>query len=176
MDSNEYNDYIALIDKCAETSENFPIPNSEPRHAAYLIKTLFKKARSAVRIFTGELFEIVYGDKDLREEAREFLRRDENNSIEIAYQKSLDIDNSSLIQTILNDKQKKGSLKIFNANIEKYQGFNNHFVVMDNTAFRFETDHANTKAMANFGDPANARKLVNIFDLIAKNSSPILQT
>lgn len=174
MDNKEYNEYIALIDKCAETSENFIIPNSEPKHAAYLIKTLFKKAQSTVRIFTGELFENVYGDKDLREEAREFLRKDKNNSIKIAYQKSLNIDNSSFIQTILNDEQKKGFIEIWSANIVKFQGINNHFVVMDDIAFRFETDHVNTKAMANFGDPANAKQLVNIFESIVKISSPIL--
>jgi hypothetical protein len=173
MDSNEYNEYIALIDKCAENSENFTIPNSEKRHAAYLIKTLFKKAQSTIRIFTGSLFEGVYGDKSLQEEARKFLRRDANNSVNIVYQESIDIDKSSFIQTIIQDEQKKGAIKIWRAN-EKFQDINNHFVVMDDTAFRFETDHANTKAIANFGDHENAIRLVDIFGRISQNSSPIL--
>jgi hypothetical protein len=45
---------------------------------------------------------------------------------------------------------------------------------MDDAAFRFETDHANTKAIANFGDPENAKRLVKIFDKISVNSTPIL--
>jgi hypothetical protein len=169
----DINEYFELIDKFAKNFEELTIPNSEPIHAAYLIKTFFKNAQSTIRIFTGSLFEGVYGDKNLQEEARNFLRKDENNSIRIAYQESLDINNSTLIQTILNDDQKKGSLKIWNAS-EKYPDFKNHFAVMDDKAFRFEIDHVTTKAIANFGDFANAKKLVGIFDKISENSASIL--
>jgi hypothetical protein len=168
-------EYFKLIDNCAATHENFTIPNSEPEHAIYLLKTLFKNAQSAIRIFTGSLFEHVYGDTGLGEEARNFLRKDENNSIRIAYQESLDMDNSAFIQSILNDDQGKGSITIWNASeSEKYKAVNNHFAVMDDKAFRFEIDHTSTKAIANFGDPVNAKRLVAIFDNISANSSLIL--
>jgi hypothetical protein len=170
----EIDEYFKLIDKYAKSCEDFTIANSAPKHAAYLLKTLFEKAQSTIRIFTGELFDAVYGDKDLLKQAREFLRKDKNNSIRIAYQKSLDIENSSLIQTILSDDQKKGSLKIWDAS-KKFEDFNNHFAVMDDKAFRFETDHTNIKAIANFGDPVNAKRLANIFDTISSHSSPILE-
>jgi hypothetical protein len=171
MDKSEY---FKLIDKCAETQETFTIPNSEPKHAIYLLKTLFKNANFAIRIFTGRLFEGVYGNEDLKEEARNFLRKDANNSVRIAYQEPLDITNCAFIQTILNDEHRKGSLKVWNAN-EKFNDLNNHFAVMDERAFRFETDHTNTKAIANFGDPENAKRLVDFFDKISENSSIVIE-
>lgn len=165
----EINEYYEIIDQCAKNLENFTIPNSEQIHAIYLIKTLFKNAQSNIRIFTGRLFEGVYGNEDLQEEARNFLRKDADNSVRIAYQEPLDIANCAFIQTILNDDRRKGSLKLWNAS-EKFKDINTHFAVMDDKAFRFETDHANTKAIANFGDPDNAKKLVEIFDKISESS------
>ena len=168
---------VIKYDKCAETHENFTIPNSEAKHAAYLLKTLFKNAQSNIRIFTGHLFEDVYGDTALIEEACNFLSKDSNNSVRIAYQEAIDKDviiNSKFIQSIVNDEQKKGHIILWRAN-EKYSDFNNHFAVMDDKAFRFELDHANTKAIANFGDAANAEKLVTIFDRISKNSLLVLE-
>jgi hypothetical protein len=173
MDTSEY---FKLIDKYAETHENFTIPNSEPKHAAYLLKTLFKNAQSTIRIFTGRLFEGVYGDENLIEEARNFLRKDSNNSIIIVYQEPLakdDILESAFIKSILNDNQRQGEIKLWQSP-EKFSTLNNHFTVMDNTAFRFETDHGATKAIANFGDPLNAERLIDIFDKITVNSSLIL--
>jgi hypothetical protein len=170
----EINEYFALINECARTSKDLTIPNSEPKHAAYLIKTLFKNAEANIRIFTGHLFEGVFGDQDLQEEACKFLREDANHSIRIAYQARLDISNSTFIQTILNDKQTKGSLKVWDAS-EKYSNFKNHFAVMDDKAFRFEIDHDSTRAVANFGDQANASRLVAVFDKITKDYSPILE-
>ena len=170
MDTSEY---FELIDKCAETRRNLIIHNGERQHAAYLLKTFFKNAKSNIRIFTGQLFEGVFGDQSLQEEACKFLREDDSHSIQIAYQERADILKSTFIQTILNDQQRKGSIAIWNAS-EKYSDCKNHFAVMDEEAFRFETDHDFTRAVANFGDPAYARKLIDIFDNIAKNSSAIL--
>lgn len=169
----EINEYFALIDECARTSKDLTIPNSEPKHAAYLIKTLFKNADAVIRFFTGNLFEGVFGDQELQEEACKFIRGDANHSIRIAYQGELDISKSTFIQKILKDNQRKGSLNIWDAS-KKYPDYENHFAVMDNKAFRFELDHAKTKAIANFGDFKNAIKLVGIFDRISANSPSIL--
>lgn len=176
MDKKE-EEYRRLIDKCADTGEDFAIPNSAPEHASYLIKTLFKKRGGrTMRIFTGRLDASVFDNQELKEEALDFLKRNSDNEIKIAYQDSSvegkEILGGKFLCDIISDHEINGKIEVWDARIGTSK-ITNHFAVIDNSAFRYELDENKKKAIANFGDSKNAENLVCIFENIIKKSKKV---
>lgn len=163
--------YFAIIDRCAKNSENFPIPNSNTEHAAYVMKTLFHHANSEVCIFTGGLFEGVYGDNDVLTEAINFLKKD-GVTLTIAYQEGIKNDNSFRKSIMSNSdiKDVAKKVKIYDAS-KTINSVKNHFCVADRKAFRYELVHDKHEAIANFGDKENAQILCDVFGKIIIESS-----
>ena len=169
--------YRKLIDMCAANKKNFTIPNSAPQHASYLIKTLFKEPTGeTMRIFTGKLDESVFADQELRVEAINFLKRNKNNIIKIAYQNEAvnvqDLLEGEFLNDIIEDKEIQGQVVVWNASVSS-RSIPNHFAVLDATAFRYELDERTKRAIANFGDSENAENLVGIFDSIIEKSKKV---
>jgi len=176
MDKKE-EEYRKLIDKCAENGADFTIQNSAPEHASYLIKTLFKKPDGQImRIFTGRLHENVFADQELKTEAVNFLKRNSKNEIKIAYQDTHVEDKGILdgefLRNIIGTEEIKGQIEVWDAR-SVFSSITNHFAVIDKAAFRYELDENTKKAVANFGDSANAENLVNIFENVIKKSKKV---
>lgn len=169
--------YFDIVKKCADNKENFPIPNRDAKHAAYIIKLLFKNAESNVNIFTGTLFSGVYGNEDLIKEAVKFLTKP-NTQLKIAFQNIVErdaINNNDFIKQLKeNFTAIVEKIKLYDASKISQKIPFNHFCVIDNNkAFRFEYDHKSRKAVANFGDPKTAEKLSQAFTEILKHSIEI---
>ncbi len=170
--------YFEIIDRCAEHEENFEISNTDVVHASYLIKTLFKHAKSEVCIFSGQLFEGVFGNEDLQSKAREFLSVDDTRKLKVAYQEKVtkdDIVKGKFLSSILSDEARKGSVEVWDAS-KVFPNDGYHFTVMDKKAFRFETNHVTRNAKANFGDKKTAEGLADVFNLITTKSSKVFST
>ena len=174
MDTTLEDEYKKIIQQCADAGKNFEIENSNPAHASYLITTLFGKAESEMRIFTGRLFDNVYGNEDLKEAAIKFLNKSKA-ILKIAYQEALSFDEvkeGNFLKDILTNPTVKGKVEIYNASTS-CKNLENHFIVKDKAAFRYELDKTKMTAKANFGDFNIAKKLVAIFDLITNNSEKV---
>jgi len=171
-------EYYKIIDKAAENREDFPIPNRDARHASYLLKTLFHYAENEVRILTGGLFQGVFGDENLKEEAIKFLRKSPNVKLLVAFQGSAskeEVLSSSFLQSILADPERKGTIEIYDAKKDFPSGIN-HFSVADAKAFRYELDHETRRAVGNFGDSNNATVLSALFDKIISKAEKVFAT
>jgi len=171
--------YKRIIDECAREKKNLEISNGNSTHAAYLIKALFEKAKKEIYIYTGSLSDDVFGHQELIDVAVAFLKR-EGSSLKIAYQENCDKDtikSRKFVQRILNNDLIKNRLEVWDVS-SAFKDITNHFTLMDETAYRFETDHAKKRAIANFGDFASAKTLKGSFAKIIGNekSQPISLT
>ena len=168
--------YYDIIDRCAKDKEDFPIQNSDLKHASYLLKTLFRHAESDVCIFTGKLFPGVFDDKDLRNEAIEFLRKGSDKKLKIVYQEAVrkeEITSGLFLSALMADEGRKGTVEVWDVKADILFDIH-HFAVMDRSAFRFELDQETRKAIANFGDKKGAENLADIFEKIVLKSEKVL--
>lgn len=172
------NSYAEIIERCYREKLDLVIPNSDHEHASYLIKTFFEKAKEELIIFTGNLYETVYGEEKLRDKAVNFFETRSDGTLRIAFQVEGSKDNilnSKFIKAILSTKPKKGAVTIFDASHIAHE-FSNHFTVMDREAFRYELDHTKGTAIANFGAKHVAERLVHVFNKIASDSKLVFTT
>lgn len=175
--------YNRTVDECADEGRNQIISNALPEHARYLMSRMLRKARSRIRLYSGSLEQSVqspqgcgtaapapvrvYADPDLLAAVEEFLRV-EGHALSILVQKDVDggVEDHPLVCLVQDLKARgdlRGSFELKRLNGEQAK-INNHFMVMDDTAYRFELDHNPCRAQANFGDSKTAQALADLFD------------
>lgn len=178
--SAEEREYFRRIDDCAANRTSITIPNSLPSHACYLMTKMFSLAKDRVRLFSGKLERevdrgctggnppvAVYSEANLLNAVRQFLGR-ENTVLHVLVQEDVDggIDSHPMVSLIRNMKE-SGILKS-DVEFRQLQGEQtkneNHFMVADESAYRFEFDHNPCRAQANFNNPTIAHKLIDAFD------------
>ncbi|HUK99662.1 MAG TPA: hypothetical protein VLX29_02270 [Nitrospirota bacterium] len=170
-------EYRRLVNKLADSKENVEIPNSDAAHAALLIATFFERAKKEICLFTGELFKDVYDNEEIRINASAFLKRP-RTLLRIAYQKSHSWDElrkqSSLLEYLFSLPADiiKGKIQVYNAS-KIPEDWSRHFALMDGEAYRYELDHVQRTAVANFGDNENAKKLATIFQVISEKGEQV---
>lgn len=166
-------EYYETIDRCAKEEIDLTIYNSDPKHASYLLKTLFSRAKSEVCIYTGGLSETVFADQPLINKAVEFLKDNVSHKIQIAFQEKDSKDKifgNVFVKAIISEGPLKDRLELWQAS-EYFSDVTNHFTVMDRKAFRYETDHEKKTAVANFGDKESAKSLFDMFEIIISKST-----
>lgn len=162
-------EYKKLIGRLAEKRVNQRVPNGLPEHAAVLLETMFSYAVAEMRIFSGDLHEIVFGKPPVLEAVSVFTSRP-YSKLQILLQRPKDeswMGSHPLIvrmREIAQSNRVHGTFEIRNAAGSYASPKAHHFSVMDNDGYRFELDHDNTKAVANFNEPKVARNLINAFD------------
>lgn len=167
--------YRATIDICADKKLDVAIANCNAEHATYLFIKFFQKAIHQVCIHTGSLYEGIFDKDDVIRAAIEYLDRNPKSIIRIAYQdyntEANVILRRQFVRSIIEHiKTEPGRLEIWDArNTEK----KNHFAVMDQSAYRHETDHLRRTALANFGNADAATNFYRDFLSITKNSEKV---
>lgn len=165
-------EYFKLIDRCASERKDLEISNAKPEHARYLIKKLFSIASRNVRLYTGRLDQksdrsaglLIYAWDDLIREVISFLSL-KDARLDILVQKEIDGDKEHpLIQEIRN-KGLFGKVNIKQVNrTDPFADTPTHFMTVDASAFRLETDDERTEAVANFWNPRLTKRLNSVFD------------
>lgn len=175
MDNMNHNEYREIIEQFARDRVDQRVSNGMPMHAKILLETIFKTAAAEVRIFTGELNESVFGDKELKRSVKKFLSKPYSN-LQILIQKENDNDWMSkhpfisFIKSLESSEVPHGSVEIRFAQGAYSSDEAKHFSVMDNDGYRFEHDHSNTLAVANFNEPKTAQQLRLVFDVAFSNA------
>jgi len=162
------NEYRELIRRFANSRTNSRIPNGLPQHASILVETMLFNATAEMRIYTKELNESVYGAPEVQAALRKFLSKP-YSSLKILLQDHRDqswVSKHPMLQICEDFRHKfgHGAVMVKTA-VGSYSRGANHFTVMDNDGYRFETDHENCKAIANFNEPETAKKLIQVFDM-----------
>lgn len=161
-------EYKRMIKLFADGKIAIRIPNGRPEHASILMQAMFENATSTVRIFTRDLNEKIYGSAEMLKAVRSFIDRP-NSCLKILFQNNQSlslVEQHPLLKEITNitSSGQHGTIEIKNAVGSYANNAANHFAVMDNDAFRYETNHDGCKAVANFYEPKIAKNLIQAFD------------
>lgn len=118
----------------------------------------------------------MYADSSLINAVENFLKNAEAK-LDILLQTEIDLESRTLIKVLKEKKERREILGTINIHLAKGKAISleNHFMVMDDTAYRLETDHGHTKAVANFGDCETAKRLVDFFDNVLIHSSSFIE-
>lgn len=163
--------YMKAVLECATNKTDLPIPNGSARNAAFLFQTFFNFGEKEICIYTGKLFEGIFGENtELIDAAKSFLRKHPKAELKIAYQEKIskeEIFGRKLVKSILDEQDMHGQLRIWDASSQPKK---NHFAVMDQSAYRYELDHGLRTAIANFGNTENAQELHKDFEEITRRA------
>ena len=182
--------YFGEVDAALVASSDLLISNGKPEHAVYLIEKFFTHAKESIRLFSGRLSRAigdveVYGNPKVGEAAEKLLANQGN--VQIVLEHDIDVDDGvvwaehPLIQ--IRDRLEKegrltGQLEVRQASEESLThlrrfNFLNHWMVMDDRAYRLETDARKATAHVNFGDAEMAGMLAHVFGRLFKDATPL---
>ncbi len=170
-------EYRKLIEELAEKRANRRVPNGHPEHASILLETMFKRAEHDVRIYTGALNETVYGRPGLIEALKRFIARP-GARLRVLLQDQHDaawVKSQPMIKALY-EKNRRDNVEVAVATGVYATNKAKHFSVMDDCGFRFEHDHSQTQAVANFNEPEIALELASVFDIVFGQAKPIQLT
>jgi len=176
--------YFTSVALACRAGEDKLISNGKPEHAAYLIKLFIANAKSTVRLVSGGLPERhegevpVFGSRYIVAAVMEFLSRSHTALRILVHGPLKDVDKASkhmlvwAAETLKDRGQLKGTLRIqaLSDHWEKVmqdRGMLWHWMTMDKTAYRLESDVTKPAAIANFGEPGYASALARAFDTIS---------
>lgn len=175
--------YFEMINAAHEAREDKLISNGKPAHAVYLLNKFLASAERSVRIYTGKLSRVfddvlAYGDPELARSAIQFQQK-ENSSLSIMIAEDPDVEDGQSIKdhpllAAISKAAIKGSVKVSRGNPDDLEGFNYHFIVMDEEAARVEYDTDKVQAFVNFGYAETGARLARLFDAYQRNSTPLL--
>ena len=161
-------EYRQTIERFAAERINQNISNGLPQHAKILLETMFKNASAEMRIYTGDLNADIYGDVTVVDAIKTFLLKPYAKLV-ILLQNQQPTDwaeKHPLIKALSLIRGSHGSVEIRFASGNYSTDEANHFAVMDNDAFRYEHNHENCEAVANFNNSKTAKQLVSVFDQV----------
>lgn len=172
IDSLKEKGYYMLANNLFEKKENKSFDNGEYAHALWGMYKLFEMAEQSIDIFSGKLKEQIneidfYANAQFLEMVKKFLKKP-NSTLNIISEDVLSDSHSFVKLSKLFPKK----INIKRLKKEQYN-FDNHFIVADNTAYRYEIEENNgetVKAEFNFNDEKSAKTLTRIFDLLKADS------
>ena len=178
--------YYAMVDRAFESRESRDIGNSRPNHAACIIHKLLDQAQSKVVIYCGHLKQdkggvFIYGSPSIIDAARKLLRKP-GSTLSIVVEKDVDVDDGQqpeahpLIASIQMEADRgwlQGRFDVMALPPDETL-LPQHFVVMDDRAYRLETDGDTASAIVNFGDSETAKLAAEVFDVLHGSSDEIV--
>ncbi len=153
---NFYRDTVWTLFK-----DNAPdrISNGAPEHAKIIFQAMLHFAKNQVKIFCDNLSNEVFDDSQLVSELRNALKR--NVVVSVFTQK--DFDNIDFVQTLKDATNGSSIVKVSNKSLVNRK---ENFAVMDSSAFRYEPNRDQVKAVASANDPETCFTLLHNFNKI----------
>lgn len=170
MSKTSHSEYREIIESYARDKVNARVLNGLTDHAQMLIETMFNHASSEMRIYSKNLSKEVFEKPETIAAIQDFLGSKPYARLRILLEDSVTkewVSNHKLLKMIqgMKDTHKAhGHVEIVSAVGNYASGEVEHFTVMDNDGYRYEFDHDNCKAVANFNEPTVAKKLLSVFD------------
>ncbi|VAW89966.1 hypothetical protein MNBD_GAMMA18-2288 [hydrothermal vent metagenome] len=151
-------EFRELVKDCSKNNKNQIIHNADIDHAKDLFSELLSCAiehRKPVRLVSGSLNDDFYGS--LANAAEKIIAAGLAFEI-IVTDSNVDLGNNRLSNVV--KKTNKGLV----LQAKKTLSDCAHFIVVGKSRWRFETNHEQTKAKANFNDPEIGSMIVHRFD------------
>ena len=184
--------YFEYVEGMLESGANIVVKNGRPIHAIYLIEAFLRKAKNTVRLFSGTLKQRtdeleMYGDSHVVTAARNFLSQP-GADLRIVLESHIDLMEGQGIEDhpmidmayeLWTAGRMGGAFRVRRAdedNVEflRREKFCHHMMIIDERAYRLETDTEKFKAHVNFGNAKTTGKLSQIFDRILFDSGKTL--
>ena len=171
--------YYEYVDRMLDGKVDARVSNVEPRHAAYLLRALLTHAKKHVRVFAGNLGEFetkaIFESPAFAEAARNLLSQSGTKLVIVVGEgeEAGDVGEDQTLVRSIKDSQAQGQLagtmEVRRAPQELIKFLREHngyhpLAVMDDSAYRVETENFVTPAYANFGDRKAAREYAALFD------------
>lgn len=190
--------YFEYVDFAMREKWDEEFSNDSVQQALYIILKFFRRADREVRIFSGSLEQSrtmlwegeernvpVYADENLLGAVRAFLAY-EDTSLRIVLENEPDADGGieshplvKKVQELKHDEGLDGSCEIVGlakdcADKLRKDGLLQHMTIMDQSAYRLETDHGRAEAVVNANGLVKAKELIDRFDnVLWANSKPL---
>ena len=157
--------YKQNIERLMLTGSSELIANSLPEHAAALLACFFRHAASEIKIVCTQLRDIVWDAPELLTAMRSAARN--GRTIQIVVRNSPE--RESQFVRAFQEEQRNTPGKLFiqldgQSHSDLIPKLRNDFAVMDQKAYRWETDGKDVTAVACMNDPNLATVLSGVFD------------
>lgn len=142
------------------------IGNGQHAHAAILFEAFFKHATKTVKIFCRNLDPQVFDSPEVIEAAVDMLKQ--GRALDIIIQEK-PLRDSKFLKRIRSLKVEEIRLEVHenaSADSEIVRSRAENFAVMDDSAYRFEPDRKEPKAVACMNDPALSNQLIDAFNFL----------
>ncbi len=143
-----FSEYIKKMEEKARTGSSDIIPNGTIEHASVLIACLFSYAKKKINIFTGHLNPEVYASNEVMKSIKNVLNR--KIKMEVLVQDSILLSEENKFLKFLKDKEEIFKIKEID---QKDRVRKNHFITIDDSAFRFEPDKNKPLGLGCFNSP-----------------------
>lgn len=153
--NDDLEEYRSIVSSASRNKSNVPIPNSTEAHAKVLFEFMIPEAQSSINIFSGDFREFFYNDSKIE------------NAFNNVHKKGVKI--KVLLQRTVSETIKR-KYKYIDFQVVEKSKFNNHFMVIDDSMYRFEREHdigsREAEAIANFNDKPRAKILSEVFETL----------
>jgi hypothetical protein len=156
-------DYKAEVKRAAVKRNGKPVYNASLEHASIIVENMFEHAHSNVCILSGALNARVYGREEVVEQAKLFLA-DPSHKVRILLEDGSVANRSG--HPFFEALDQSENMEIRCLPLATQEQYNFHFMVMDDDSYRFENDRSKCAAVAAFGDPAGAKNMRRIYDIL----------
>ncbi len=158
-------EFVKKVRQYQEQEVNRAIEHASLSHTVEVLRNLFRlaaKQGEPVRIVTGCLNASFYNE--LTDELSQYLASDQAAIEIIVLNPEADLYGNEFAAAVISS----GKGKISQVTKGGYLATHPHFLLVGSRAYRYETDHEQTKAVANFNNPDIGSLLNRLFDGLAK--------
>lgn len=165
------NDFKNMVSRLAQLGENRLFLNSSEEHAVVVLSEMFKVAKSNIRIFAGCLYEHVGNSPEYIQALSDFIERDGSVRILLNKFNPEEGAKSNLFKRLAYYQEIGKSVEIRSTDAKPYLAKDEekkevHFTIVDEKAYRIETDIDKRSAACNFDGEALSKNFVSFFDNI----------
>lgn len=172
------NDFKNMVSRLATMGENRVFLNSSEEHAIVVLSEMFKVAQENIRIFAGCLYEHVGNSPEYIQALSDFIER--NGTVKILLNKFTadEAKKSNLFKRLAYYQAIGHSVEVRITEAKPYLAKDEdkkevHFTIVDEKAYRIETDIEQRAAACNFDGKALAKSFATFFDELFQSATEV---
>lgn len=160
------NKYFEDLKEKSETKSTKVVLNDGPKKAAVFMGRLLSHATQTVQVYSSMLNKEVTSNPHFMEPFIEVLA---NKNIRLEILLDQETNNVEIQRALEQHRDDNNSIKylVDNECVVEALGEDNHFTIIDNSAFRLEKDIVNFVAFGSFNDTETSQTLSEFFDYLS---------
>ena len=165
LEESCFEEYKKAVKESAENKSEDLIPNGGVEHAQVVIENLFNIARKNINIFSGQLNHKVYAVDNIVSSIDRFFNKTKGTLRILLQEKDVTLENNDLIK-LCREFSGRSEIKVVTDQEDKKR--NNHFITVDDKAYRYEPDKNLTDAIVCFNAKEFVVKVNKVFNDLFK--------